>query len=52
MCSLQCCPGAQAGSSGLIEKCERARAEGTPVVAKCALQRRTGVADQERGLTP
>jgi hypothetical protein len=31
--------------SDLIEKCERARGEGTPVVAKCALQRRTGVVD-------
>jgi hypothetical protein len=37
--------------SDLIEKCESASVEGTLVVAKYALHRRTGVVGKERGLT-
>jgi hypothetical protein len=36
--------------SDLSEKCERARVEGTPVVAKCALRGRTGMVGTEGGL--
>jgi hypothetical protein len=31
--------------SDLIEKCERARVEGTPLVEKCTVQRQTAVVD-------